>query len=147
MAGWILGDGEDRPRLEALAARSPAHDRIRFLGMQPHIADWLRALDVFVLPSGPEESFGNAVVEAMACGVPVVVSSDSPAHVEHVDDDQTGFVVRDAAHLAERLADLIADPRRARAGWARALLGWSDRGTRSTGWANVSKRSTACWAQ
>lgn len=107
---WVLGDGEDRARLEALAAASPAAPRIRFHGIQPDIADWLRALDVFVLPSGPDESFGNAVVEAMACGLPVVVSADCPAHLEHVTDGRTGFVVSDPAGTAACLARLLADP-------------------------------------
>lgn len=106
---WILGDGEDRLRLEALAAGAPVADRIRFMGMQSCIGAWLRALDVFVLPSGAEESFGNAVVEAIACGVPTLVSADCPAHIEHVEDGRTGFVVRGPAHLAVRLAELIAD--------------------------------------
>jgi glycosyltransferase involved in cell wall biosynthesis len=65
---------------------------------------------VFVLPSGPGESFGNAVVEAMACGLPTIVSADCPAHVEHVSDGHTGFVVRDPRELAERLEELIRDP-------------------------------------
>ncbi len=118
---WILGDGEDRSRLEALASRSPAKDRIRFLGMQTQIADWLHAVDIFVLPSGPHESFGNAVVEAMACALPVVVSADSPAHLEHVAEGRTGFVVSDPAHLAERLVELIRDASlRARVGNAAA---------------------------
>ena len=116
---WIVGDGPDRRRLEELAARSPAGDRVRFMGMQLDIADWLRCLDVFVLPSGPVESFGNAVVEAMACNLPAVVSADCPAHLQHVRDGSTGVVVRDADELAECLRELVADPQlRARLGAA-----------------------------
>jgi len=116
---WILGDGQDRPRLQRLAARSPASQHIRFLGMQSEIADWLRCLDVFVLPSGPVESFGNAVVEAMACGLPTVVSADCPAHLQHVEHEQTGIVVRDADDLAASLRRLAGDPElRARLGAA-----------------------------
>lgn len=107
---WIVGDGEDRLRLEALAARSSVADRISFLGMQPAVGDWLRAMDVFVMPSGAEESFGNAVVEAMACGLPTLVSADCPAHTEHVTDGRTGFVVADAGQLAARLDELIEAP-------------------------------------
>jgi glycosyltransferase involved in cell wall biosynthesis len=110
--GWklvILGDGPERHRLEALAERS-ASASILFTGMQPNIGDWLRALDVFALPSGPEESFGNAVVEAMASGLPVIVCSDSPAHVQHVRDGQTGCVVEGVDDLATTLAQLISQP-------------------------------------
>jgi glycosyltransferase involved in cell wall biosynthesis len=108
---WVLGDGPDRPRLEALAAASPAAQRIRFLGMKPEVADWLAALDVFVLPSGPGESFGNAVVEAMACGLPTVVSADCPAHLAHISDGSTGIQVEDPAQLAARLRELIRNPK------------------------------------
>jgi glycosyltransferase involved in cell wall biosynthesis len=105
---WIIGDGEDRARLQQLADRSGVGQRIQFHDMQDAIAGWLRALDVFVLPSGPEESFGNAVIEAMACGVAPIVSRDCPAHREHVADGRTGLVVDDPAQLATRLDDLIA---------------------------------------
>ena len=107
---WIIGDGQDRPRLEALAARSPAADRIRFLGMQVRIGEWLRCLDVFVLPSNSVETFGNAVVEAMACGLPTVVSADCPAHLQHIEPGRTGLVVRDPHELAACLQRLLDDP-------------------------------------
>jgi glycosyltransferase involved in cell wall biosynthesis len=116
---WIIGDGEDRDRLQQLADRSDVRERIQFHGMQSAIGSWLRALDVFVLPSGPEESFGNAVIEAMACGVAPIVSRDCPAHLEHVADGRTGLVVGDPAQLARRLDELIASaPQRTRLGSA-----------------------------
>jgi glycosyltransferase involved in cell wall biosynthesis len=105
----VLGDGPDRARLEHLACLSPAAERIEFVGMQPRIGDWLSALDVFVLPSGPEESFGNAAVEAMAAGLPTIVFADSPALVEHVMDGKTGFIVQSTAELARRLQELVDD--------------------------------------
>ena len=108
-AVWVLGDGPDRSRLEALAASSPAAQRIRFLGARTAIADWLRALDVFVMPSGPQESFGNAVVEAMACAIPVVVASDCPAHTAHVEHAATGLVAKDAVDLGEQVSELLGD--------------------------------------
>lgn len=106
---WIIGDGEDRERLQSLAGRSRVRDRVRFLRMQTAIGSWLRALDVFALPSGPEESFGNAVIEAMACGVAPIVSRDCPAHVEHVAHERTGLLIADPAELAARLDELIRD--------------------------------------
>lgn len=108
-AMWIIGDGEDRDRLEKLANRSRVGHRIQFHRMQTAIGRWLRALDVFVLPSGPEESFGNAVIEAMACGAPPIVSRDCPAHVEHVVHERTGLLIENPEELATRLDDLIGD--------------------------------------
>ena len=69
----IAGDGDDRPRLEALAAQHGVADRVRFLGAVPADAlpDLYRAADVFVMPS-TGEGFGIAYLEAMACGTPAV---------------------------------------------------------------------------
>jgi glycosyltransferase involved in cell wall biosynthesis len=106
----VLGDGPDRGRLEHLSHMSPVAERIRFVGMQPAVEDWLPALDIFVLPTGAEESFGNAVVEAMAVGLPSIVFADSPALADHIVDRETGFVVRTSAELAKRLQELIDDP-------------------------------------
>jgi glycosyltransferase involved in cell wall biosynthesis len=119
----VIGDGPDRVRLERLAQQSPAAARIHFVGMQPRIGNWLSALDVFVLATGPEESFGNAAVEAMAAGLPTVVFGDSPALTEHAIDRETGFVVGTPGELAERLQELIDDrPLRDRIGAAAAAF-------------------------
>lgn len=69
----IAGDGDDRPRLEALAMRHGVDDRVSFLGSVPADAlpDLYRAADVFVMPS-TGEGFGIAYLEAMACGTPAV---------------------------------------------------------------------------
>lgn len=105
----VIGDGPDRGRLERVAHESLARGRIHFVGMQPEIGDWLSALDVFVLAAGPEESFGNAAVEAMAAGLPTIVFGDSPALTEHIIDGKTGFVVGTPGELAQRLEELIDD--------------------------------------
>jgi glycosyltransferase involved in cell wall biosynthesis len=105
----VIGDGPDRGRLERLAQQSSARARIRFVGMQTQIGDWLTALDVFVLATGQEESFGNAAVEAMAAGLPTIVFDDSPALTEHVVDRETGLVVGTQGELADRLQELIDD--------------------------------------
>jgi glycosyltransferase involved in cell wall biosynthesis len=105
----ILGDGSDRSRLEHLAHSSPVAERIEFVGMQSDMGAWLSALDVFVLPSGPEESFGNAVVEAMSAAIPPIVFADSPALREHVVEGETGFLVETVDQLSDRLQLLIDD--------------------------------------
>jgi glycosyltransferase involved in cell wall biosynthesis len=87
----IVGDGPERSRLESLAKRLP----VTFLGHLANrqtLADTLRSSDVLVMPSA-SEGYPNAVLEALACGLPVV-ASDIPgnrvakgAGVTLVDDD------------------------------------------------------------
>lgn len=72
----VIGDGEERPRLERLVAELGLGDRVRFLGQLPHslaLAE-MRRCHAFVMPS-VEEPFGVAYVEAMAAGLPVIASA------------------------------------------------------------------------
>jgi glycosyltransferase involved in cell wall biosynthesis len=107
----LIGDGPARPNLERLSSDLGVSDRVVFVGLKEHVADYLQVLDAFVLPSGPQESFGNAVVEAMGLGLPVVVFADGGGLMEHVDDGRTGFVVRDQPELVARLAELARSDR------------------------------------
>ena len=106
----VIGDGPARPGLEQLAAELGVGHRVRFVGRREHVGDYLQVLDVFALPSGPEESFGNSAVEAMGVGIPAVVAADGGGLIEHVEDGCTGFVVRDQAELERRLAHLARNP-------------------------------------
>ena len=107
----ILGDGPARDDLERLTRILGITDRVSFLGRKDHVADYLQFLHVFVLPSGPEESFGNAAVEAMGVGVPTIVFADGGGLIEHVTHSKTGLVVSSVEELAKALAMLEADPR------------------------------------
>jgi N-acetyl-alpha-D-glucosaminyl L-malate synthase BshA len=69
----LVGDGPERPEVEAEVERLGLTPHVRFLGKVDAVADLLRAADLFLLPSA-SESFGLAALEAMACGVPVVAS-------------------------------------------------------------------------
>jgi glycosyltransferase involved in cell wall biosynthesis len=70
----IIGDGEDRPRLEALAS---GLEGVRFLGFrnQSELPAWFALADIFVLPSR-HEPWGLIVNEALASGCPAIVSDD-----------------------------------------------------------------------
>lgn len=110
----IVGDGPERARLGALADGLGIADRVVFTGMLARVGDHVAAMDAFVLTSGRQESFGNAVIEAMALAVPSVVFGDSPGAKEHVGDGITGLVVEDVPGLASALRHLASDPARAR---------------------------------
>lgn len=71
----IAGDGPERPRLEALGRKLGVEDRVRFLGVvaQPELARYYNAADALVLASS-REGWANVLLEAMACGTPVVAS-------------------------------------------------------------------------
>ena len=105
----ILGDGPARASLEQTTRELGLMDRVSFLGRKEHIGDYLQLLDVFVLPSGPQEAFGNAAVEAMGVGIPTVVFADGGGLTEHVTDRSTGLVVRDSDRLAAALAELAGN--------------------------------------
>jgi glycosyltransferase involved in cell wall biosynthesis len=72
----IVGDGDDRPRLEAKARSLGVGDRVVFAGYIPEAekADHYRLADAFVMP-GRGEGFGFVFLEALACGIPVVGST------------------------------------------------------------------------
>jgi phosphatidylinositol alpha-1,6-mannosyltransferase len=72
----IVGDGDDRPRLEAKARSLGVGDRVVFAGFIPEAekADHYRLADAFVMP-GRGEGFGFVFLEALACGIPVLGST------------------------------------------------------------------------
>lgn len=72
----IAGDGDYRPRLEEKARCLGLADRVVFTGFvqEEHKSDLYRCADLYVMPSRGE-GFGFVILEAMACGVPVIASS------------------------------------------------------------------------
>ena len=69
----LVGDGAERPMLERRASDLGVQQRVRFVGFSDRVPDYLRAADAFVLPS-LAEGMPNALLEAMACGLPCVAS-------------------------------------------------------------------------
>lgn len=67
----IVGDGRQRASLEQLAAETGVLGRARFFGFSDRVPDFLRAADAFFLPSR-SEGMSNALLEAMACGLPCI---------------------------------------------------------------------------
>jgi glycosyltransferase involved in cell wall biosynthesis len=102
----VIGDGPERDTLERFARLASDLDHIRFLGHRDDVWRIMPHLDVFWNGSGYEGQ-PNAVMEAMAAAVPVVVS-DIPGNRELVVDGQTGFLVPVAGRAARaRTTDQI----------------------------------------
>ena len=129
----IAGEGHYRPTLEEQARVAGLAGRVRFLGAVPHeeLPRLLAVSDVLVATSFASETFGIALVEAQACGVPVVASRFG-GFPEVVQDGVTGLLVppQDPAALAGALRAVLADPERRRqmgqAGqcWVREQFHW-----------------------
>jgi len=137
----IAGDGPARPELEAQAARLGIADQVRFLGWKERdeLARISREMDCFVFASR-DEGMSNAVLEAMASGLPVVASRIA-GNVELVEEGRTGWLVPpdDPAALALALAAMLESPER------RAAMGRAGRLAVETGytWNSVAARYLA----
>jgi UDP-glucose:(heptosyl)LPS alpha-1,3-glucosyltransferase len=104
----IVGAG-DRARAEASVESAGASGRVHFAGAQRDVRKFYAAADVFVLPTA-YEAFPLVVLEAAACGLPLLVTAVNGA-VELVRDGETGYVIRaDADDIGRRLRDLRDDP-------------------------------------
>lgn len=108
----IVGDGEERGRLESWA-RDSGLPGIRFAGFrnQSELPRFFAISDVFVLPSR-HEPWGLIVNEAMAAGVAVIASDHVGAHVDLITNGVEGFVYPfgDISALASALAGVLHSP-------------------------------------
>lgn len=118
----LAGDGPDRSALEARVAASGIADRIWMTGARDDVAELMADLDLFVLPS-LAEGISNTILEAMACGLPVVATRVG-GNAELVDEGRTGKLVTsdDAAAMARVLRDYAIDPARVASEGAAARL-------------------------
>lgn len=102
----IVGGGPERQRLQQLVDSLGLQDRVDLIGPVPHhqVPEELRRLDIYVALSRTDsESFGVAVIEASACGLPVVVSRVGGLP-EVVEEEVTGLVVPKEAPAAAAAA-------------------------------------------
>lgn len=111
----IAGDGSERPRLRKMIAGLRLTGRVCLLGLRDDVPDTLAAADGFVLSSA-QEGMPVVVLEAMAVGLPVVVTSVG-ALPDIIADGRTGIMVppHDSAALAVGMARLMDMPTGARA--------------------------------
>lgn len=107
----LVGEGPMRGELEAQARQAGIEPQVLFAGQHPthEIPAWINAADVVVLPSY-SEGRPNVVVEAQACGVPVIATRVGGTP-ELVNDGETGLLVDsgDPAQLALAITSLLQD--------------------------------------
>jgi glycosyltransferase involved in cell wall biosynthesis len=110
----IAGEGPQRGRLEKFSRQILVNRHVHFLGHRDDIRQLMPLWDCFWLGSGYEGQ-SNALMEAMACGLPVV-ATDIPGNRDLVIPDETGFLVPvgDCAQMSRKTQRLLNEPELAR---------------------------------
>ena len=121
---YLVGTGEHRPQLEALASQLGIADRVEFLGWRSDALQIIAAADVLVHPS-LEDALSQALIEALMLGIPIVATDISGAR-DTLGDGRFGTLVppADANAFRDALRGVIAglSAARARAAEGRAYL-------------------------
>ena len=106
----VVGEGKDREALGLLTESARARIDMRGAAPNEEVPSYLAACEVFVSPAVGQESFGIALVEAMAAGLPVV-ATDIPGYREVVSDGVEGLLVppRDPEALAAGLVRVLTE--------------------------------------
>jgi glycosyltransferase involved in cell wall biosynthesis len=109
----VVGDGPQREALGALARELGIDPCVHFAGNREDVAPWLRAFDLFCLPSYANEGVPQALMQAMACAL-AVVTTPVGSIAEIVEDGVSGVLVapQSAEALREAIDALAADPGR-----------------------------------
>lgn len=109
---WVVGDGDDRPRLEAVARETGLEHCVHFLGQlgDTEVAKCYRRAALFAMPSR-QEGFGLVYAESLWQGTPCIASTADAAG-EVVTDGETGRLVPydDPDALTEAVIGLLSDP-------------------------------------
>ena len=112
---WIVGDAPPskeayKEQIQVLVKRLGLWHCTQFLGTQRDIPAILTHLDLLVLPTTTHEAFGRVIIEAQACGVPVVASRVGGV-VDIIDDEKTGLLVppADPQSIAEATLKIFKD--------------------------------------
>ena len=106
----FVGNGENRPALESLTGQLGLEDAVHFAGFQSNPFSYLKHADLFI-SSSRYEGGPLVVVEAMACGTPVVATDCPSANREVVEEGVNGWLAKseDVLSLAETICKGIAE--------------------------------------
>ncbi|MBI5575795.1 MAG: glycosyltransferase family 4 protein [Deltaproteobacteria bacterium] len=106
----IVGSGREERNMMDLARTMDLADCVSFLGKRDDVGDVLRKAGIYIQPS-VSEGLPNSLLEAMACGLPVIVTNVG-GMPDVVEDGRNGFVVRagDAGSLTDAIRAMIRDP-------------------------------------
>jgi glycosyltransferase involved in cell wall biosynthesis len=107
----IVGEGPQKENINARIKSLGLENQVVLVGQTSETEIWMRALDIFCLPSYANEGVPQSIIQAMLTGLPIVTTPIG-AILEAVDDNQTALVVspRDVDELAGAIGRLIADP-------------------------------------
>ncbi|HXW68854.1 MAG TPA: glycosyltransferase family 4 protein [Dissulfurispiraceae bacterium] len=105
----LIGEGPSRPFLEQMVKDLGLTEAVSFMGVRNDVAALLSQADLFVLPSR-YEGFGIVILEAMASGLPVIISNiDGPAEIVTDGKDGLHFRSGDERDLADKITALLVD--------------------------------------
>ena len=109
----IGGEGSEKEKLVRLAEELGIYPQVRFMGQLPNeqLPEYLNAADLYVSTSLSDAGLAASTAEAMACGLPVIVT-DSAENKLWVQEGKGGYVipVRDPRALAEKMVYLLQNP-------------------------------------
>jgi glycosyltransferase involved in cell wall biosynthesis len=107
----ILGEGGLRAELEALVLQLGLQGKVAMPGFVVDAYPWFRSADLFVL-SSRWEGFGNVIVEALECGLPVVSTDCQSGPAEILENGRIGRLVpiKDPVALAACMIDTLTEP-------------------------------------
>lgn len=131
----VVGDGPCRAELERAVAEAGLTHSVQFLGSRTDVCEILQGVDG-VVSASVDEALPTALIEAAACGVPIV-AADAGGTREIVLDGVTGRLVplRDVPALTGALLEVMGDPVRA-AGYGRAARALAEQTYAMPAWAN-----------
>jgi len=104
---WIIGDGEERNRLENCVREKKLEEFVKFYGFQKNTKEYYNKFSIFILPS-IEECLSIALIDAGIAGIPSI-AFDVGGNNEIVYDGVTGFIVKSKDELFEKTILLLKD--------------------------------------